>query len=370
MEHWSGPLESLEMNPEFWHGKRVLLSGHTGFKGSWMSLWLQSLGAELSGFGLEPPTQPNLFQQARVGAGMRSITGDIRDQSALERAMQECRPEIVFHMAAQPLVRYSYENPIETYVTNVIGTVHLFEAVRRTPGVKAVVNVTSDKCYENRGWDWSYREIDPLGGHDPYSSSKACAELVTATYRRSYFAPHAYSEHGVAIATARAGNVIGGGDWAVDRLVPDILAALQAGRPVIVRNPGAIRPWQHVLEPLRGYLMLAEHLFERGPDMGGAWNFGPNPEDARPVSWIADQLVNLIQNGASWQKSKIVGPHESAYLKLDISKSYNRLQWRPILMLTDALKMVVDWVDQFQQGVDIQAVTLSQILTYQAKTRT
>lgn len=369
MGQWQGSLEGLEMNPTFWRGKRVLLSGHTGFKGSWMSLWLQSLGAELTGFALEPPTQPSLFHEARVSTGMRSIIGDIRDQAALERAMQESRPEIVFHMAAQPLVRYSYEKPVETYVTNVIGTVHLLEAVRHTPGVKAVVNVTTDKCYENREWDWSYRESEPIGGHDPYSSSKACAELVTAAYRLSFFAPRAFREHGVAIATARAGNVIGGGDWAADRLVPDILAACEAGRPAIVRNPGAIRPWQHVLEPLRGYLMLAEQLFERGPDMGGAWNFGPNEEDVRPVSWIADELVDLWQNGASWQQSEVQGPHEATYLKLDISKSRNRLQWRPILRLADALRMITDWARQRQHGADVYTLTLDQIFTYQTKTK-
>src|SRR3989338_6942999 len=251
-------MEGMEVTPDFWRGKRVFLTGHTGFKGGWLSLWLQSLGAEVTGFALTPPTNPSLFEVANVAGGMKSIIGDIRDLDALERAMKESNPEIVIHMAAQPLVRYSYVNPVETYATNVMGTVHLFEAVRKAGSVKAVVNITTDKCYENREWEWGYRENEPMGGYDPYSNSKGCAELVTSAYRLSFFNPVDYSKHGVALASVRAGNVIGGGDWAQDRLIPDIISAFSEGRPVVIRNPHAVRPWQHVLEPLRGYVTLAE----------------------------------------------------------------------------------------------------------------
>lgn len=361
-------MEVLEMNPAFWRGKRVFLTGHTGFKGSWMSLWLQSLGVELTGFALQPPTQPSLFDEARVAQGMRSIIGDIRDLACLQKAMQECQPEIVIHMAAQPLVRYSYDNPVETYATNVMGTVHLLEAVRHTPSVKAVVNITTDKCYENREWVWGYRENEPMGGYDPYSNSKGCAELVTAAYRSSFFNPQAYHQHGVAIASVRAGNVIGGGDWAHDRLIPDILAAFEAGRPVIIRNPNSIRPWQHVMEPLRGYIMLAEQLYTHGPEFAEGWNFGPNDEDARPVEWIVNELARLWGQGATWQLAGGEHPHEATYLKLDISKARSRLNWHPALRLGDALKMITEWTKQRQAAADIQAITLDQILTYQKMT--
>ncbi|MBC7916900.1 MAG: CDP-glucose 4,6-dehydratase [Rhodoferax sp.] len=353
------------MNPALWHGRRVFLTGHTGFKGSWLSLWLQELGAEVCGYALAPPTNTNLFTLAHVERGMRSQIADVRDLAALQKAMHQAQPEIVFHLAAQPLVRASYDDPVATYATNVMGTVHLLEAVRQAGGVKAVVNVTTDKCYENREWNWGYRESDALGGYDPYSNSKGASELVTAAYRNSFFNPAQYTSHGVALATARAGNVIGGGDWAVDRLVPDMLDALQSGTPARIRNPHAIRPWQHVLEPLRGYLTLAERLLQDGPDFGEAWNFGPLDEDAKPVSWIAAELTRLWGHEASWAADICEHPHEAHYLKLDISKARARLPWTPLLRLSDALRLTVDWARQQQAGDDMHAATLSQIRSYQ-----
>ncbi|RKP59414.1 CDP-glucose 4,6-dehydratase [Pararobbsia silviterrae] len=353
------------MKPSFWQGRRVFLTGHTGFKGSWMSLWLQSLGAEVTGYALTPPTQPSLFELARVADGMRSIIGDVRDANALRDAMVEARPEIVFHMAAQPLVRYSYTNPVETYATNVMGTVHLLEAVRQTPGVRAVVNVTTDKCYENREWHWGYRENEAMGGHDPYSSSKGCSELVTAAYRASFFGPATYATHGVALASARAGNVIGGGDWASDRLIPDIVAAFSASRPVLIRNPNSVRPWQHVLEPVRGYMMLAEALHERGTKYAEGWNFGPYDEDAQPVRWIVDALSQRWGGDARWQIDGADHPHEATFLKLDISKARAELKWQPALRLRDALGLIVDWTHRCASGENCRSVTLDQIRAYQ-----
>ena len=359
-----GTLEGLGVNPAFWAGKRVLLTGHTGFKGSWMALWLQSLGAQVIGYALAAPTKPSLFEIADVAKGMVSVIGDIRDLAALQSVFAEHRPEIVIHMAAQPLVRYSYQNPVETYSTNVMGTVHLLEAVRQTPGVKAVVNITTDKCYENREWAWGYRENEPMGGYDPYSNSKGCAELVSAAYRSSFFNPDNYGQHGVALATVRAGNVIGGGDWAADRLLPDILAAFEQGLPATIRNPHAIRPWQHVLEPLRGYLTVAERLFEQGPAFAEAWNFGPNDEDAKPVGWIADQMAALWGTDAQWQTDSGEHPHEAHYLKLDISKARSRLDWHPALRLQDALQLIIEWAQQRKQGANMRACTLAQINQY------
>jgi len=352
------------MNPAFWQGKRVLLTGHTGFKGSWLSLWLQSMGAQVTGYALVPPTNPSLFEIAEVAQGMTSIIGDIRDLAKLQAVFAEHQPEIVIHMAAQPLVRYSYQNPVETYSTNVMGTVHLLEAVRNTPGVKAVVNITTDKCYENREWVWGYRENEPMGGFDPYSNSKGCAELVSAAYRSSFFNADSYAQHGVATATARAGNVIGGGDWAQDRLIPDILAAFEQGRKVDIRNPHAIRPWQHVMEPLRGYLTLAEQLFEHGPRFGEGWNFGPNDEDAKPVGWIVEQMAALWGKDAQWQVDTGEHPYEAHYLKLDISKARSRLDWHPALRLKDALALIIDWSKQRQAGANMRQLTLAQLQAY------
>ncbi len=353
------------MNPSFWQGTRVLLTGHTGFKGSWLSLWLQSMGAQVTGYALAPPTNPSLFEIAEVGKGMTSVIGDIRDLAKMQAVFAEHRPEIVIHMAAQPLVRYSYQNPVETYSTNVMGTVHLLEAVRNTPGVKAVVNITTDKCYENREWVWGYRENEPMGGFDPYSNSKGCAELVSAAYRSSFFNADSYAQHGVATATVRAGNVIGGGDWAQDRLIPDILSAFEQGRKVDIRNPHAIRPWQHVMEPLRGYLTLAEQLFEHGPSFGEGWNFGPNDEDAKSVGWIVEQMAALWGTAAQWQVDTGEHPHEAHYLKLDISKARSRLDWHPALRLKDALALIIDWSKQHQAGANMRQLTLAQLRAYQ-----
>ena len=352
------------MNQEFWRGKRVLLTGHTGFKGSWLSLWLQSMDAQVVGYALAPPTNPSLFEVAEVGKGMTSIIGDIRDLDKLRSVFAEHKPEIVIHMAAQPLVRYSYIEPVETYSTNVMGTVNLIEAVRSTPSVKAVVNITSDKCYENREWEWGYRENEAMGGFDPYSSSKGCAELVASAYRNSYFHPEKYHQHGVAIASARAGNVIGGGDWAGDRLIPDILRAITEGKPVNIRNPHAIRPWQHVLEPLSGYLQLAQKLYEEGAAYAEGWNFGPNDEDAKPVQWIVEKLTQSWGEGASWVLDGGNHPHEAHYLKLDCSKAKSRLDWHPRWHLDESLSKIVDWYRAYQDGKDMRALSLSQIKYY------
>ena len=353
------------MNAVFWHGKRVLLTGHTGFKGSWLSLWLQSMGAKVVGYALTPPTNPSLFEVANVSSGMTSIIGDIRDLATLQKVFAEHKPEIVIHMAAQPLVRYSYLEPVETYSTNVMGTVNLLEAIRQTKSVKAVVNVTTDKCYENREWAWGYRENEAMGGFDPYSSSKGCAELVTAAYRNSYFHPEKYHEHGVAIATGRAGNVIGGGDWAEDRLIPDTMRAIVSGQPLNIRNPHSIRPWQHVLEPLSGYLLLAQRLYEEGPAFAEAWNFGPNDDEAKPVDWILDKLTKTWGQGVSWKLDKGKHPHEAHYLKLDCSKAKSRLQWQPKLSLAAAIEKICVWHKAHAAGADMQAMCLRQINEYE-----
>jgi len=346
-----------------WAGKRVLLTGHTGFKGSWLALWLQRMGAELCGIGLGP-TEVSLFEDAAVGLGMRSEIGDIRDVELLKRIFAEHRPEIVFHLAAQALVRTSYEDPIGTYTTNVVGTANVLEAARSAASVRAIVVVTTDKCYENREWELPYREADRLGGYDPYSNSKACAELVVSAFRDSFFNPATYRLHGVAIATVRAGNVIGGGDWAQDRLVPDAIRAFMAGRSVTIRNPLAIRPWQHVLEPLRGYLTIAELLFEDGPAFGEAWNFGPEQHDARPVEWIVNEVARLWGNGARWELATGDQPHEGQTLRLDCSKAADRLGWHSQLRIKDSLAMTVAWYQAKLQGFDMREFTHAQIGQY------
>jgi CDP-glucose 4,6-dehydratase len=360
-------LESLELirmkgvRPDFWRGKRVLLTGHTGFKGSWLSLWLQSMGATLRGIALDPPTNPALFGIAHVAEGMEHHIVDIRDFAAVRARMDEFQPEIVIHMAAQPLVRCSYQEPIETYATNVMGTVHVLEAARRTGSVKAVINVTTDKCYENHEWVWGYREDEPMGGHDPYSSSKGCSELVTSAYRRSFF-----EQSGIALASVRAGNVIGGGDWSVDRLIPDVLRAFEANMPVVIRSPNAIRPWQHVLEPLSGYLMLAQALYEEGEKYSSGWNFGPNDEDAKPVQWIVEQMTSTWGGGATWTQDTGDHPHEANYLKLDISKAKSQLGWKPIWNLDQALKKIVDWHKIWLSAADMRSLCEQQIAEYQS----
>jgi CDP-glucose 4,6-dehydratase len=349
-----------QTNPAFWRGKRVLLTGHTGFKGSWLSLWLQSMGAVIRGVALEPPTEPALFKVARVADGMEHRIADIRDYAAIQPLMHEFQPEIVIHMAAQPLVRLSYQQPIETYATNVMGTVHVLEAARHAGSVRAIVNITTDKCYENREWVWGYREDEPMGGHDPYSNSKGCAELVSSAYRRSFL-----KDANIAMATARAGNVIGGGDWATDRLVPDILRALERHDPVLIRNPHATRPWQHVLEPLSGYLLLAERLFEHGQTDAEGWNFGPRDEDARPVHWIVEHLCENWGLGATWSLQPGDHPHEANFLKLDISKARQRLHWTPRWSLETALILITEWHRDWLSGADMRARTLAQIEAFQ-----
>lgn len=342
----------------------MLLTGHTGFKGSWLSLWLQSMGADVIGYALPPPTHPSLFVSADVANGMTSFEGDIRDFPALAKVFEKFQPEIVFHMAAQSLVRYSYASPIETYATNVMGTVHLLEAARQTKGVRAIINVTSDKCYENREWLWGYRENEAMGGYDPYSSSKGCAELVTAAYRNSYFHPEKCKTHGVAVASARAGNVIGGGDWAEDRLIPDIMRAITQGKPVNIRNPHAIRPWQHVLEPLSGYLLLAQKLYDEKVAYAEGWNFGPNDEDAKPVQWIVERLTKSWGEGASWVLDEGGHPHEAHYLKLDCTKAKARLNWHPRWSLMQTLEKIIEWHKHAQKGVEMRSKTLDQITEF------
>jgi len=348
----------------FWKGKKVFLTGHTGFKGSWLSLWLHSLGAQVTGYALEPPTNPSLFEMARVGELVHSIISDVRDLERLKAEMLAAAPEIVIHMAAQPLVRDSYKIPVETYAVNVMGTVHLLEAVRTCPSVRAVVNVTTDKVYENREWAWGYRENEAFGGYDPYSNSKGCSELVTAAYRSSYFNPSEYDRHGVAVASARAGNVIGGGDWAADRLIPDIIRGILAGERVQIRNPNAIRPWQHVLEPLSGYLLLAERLYEVGARFAEGWNFGPPEEDARPVQWLVERLCAMWGAGASWQLDEGVHPHEAHYLKLDCSKAHAELGWWPRWGLEKALESIVTWNRVYQSAGNLRDICEQQITEY------
>lgn len=350
------------VSPTFWQGKKVFLTGHTGFKGSWLSLWLQSMGAQVQGFALRPPTIPALYDVAQVGLGMESQIGDIRELPAITRSMVSFNPDVLIHMAAQPLVRLSYREPVETYATNVMGTVHVLEAARQCASLRAIVNVTTDKCYENQEWDWGYRENEPMGGHDPYSNSKGCVELVTAAYRNSFFqAPGA-----PALASARAGNVIGGGDWAEDRLIPDILNAFAKALAVTVRNPLSTRPWQHVLEPLSGYLVLAQQLWEDGQAFAQGWNFGPRDEDARPVEWILDRMVQAWGEGARWQLDENPQPHEARYLKLDISKAHHRLHWSPTWTLESTLDRIINWQRAWLAGEDMRAACIAEITAYMA----
>ena len=344
------------VDPDFWRDRRVLVTGHTGFKGSWLSLWLQSLGARVTGFSSGVPTQPSLYELARVAEGMESVSGDVRDADAIAKALADCEAEVVIHMAAQPLVRRSFAEPRATYETNVMGTVNLLEAVRLNEGVRAVVNVTSDKCYENREWEWSYRESEPMGGHDPYSSSKGAAELVTSAYRRSFFS----DPDGPRLAAARAGNVIGGGDWGEDRLVPDVMRAALASETARVRNPNAIRPWQHVVNPLSGYLVLAQAIWE-SPTHARGWNFGPPEDEARPVGWLIERLAELWPERVRWTLDAGPHPHEANYLKLDSSLARSRLGWRPLVSLEMALAETAAWYRELEAGAHMRQVTLGQL---------
>lgn len=350
-----------------WKGRSVFVTGHTGFKGSWLCLLLEELGARVSGFALPPPTEPSLFDAADIGQTITSVIGDVRDYEAVLEAMRAARPEVVFHLAAQPLVRYSYDHPVETYATNVMGTVHVLEAVRALGSVKAVVAVTSDKCYENREWVYPYRETDPMGGHDPYSSSKGCSELVAAAYRASYFSPSRLSEHGTALATVRAGNVIGGGDWAADRLIPDLVRAFETNTSPVIRSPGAVRPWQHVLEALAGYVDIAERLLSGEARFADAWNFGPADEDARPVAWIANRMADAWGVESGWRDWQGEVPHEAGLLKLDCSKARAELGWRPTLTLQEALQTIVTWHKAVASGEHPREVSVGQIRAFLAK---
>lgn len=359
MELSTASTADLAPDPRFWAGRRVLITGHTGFKGSWLSLWLQSLGAEVHGLALEPPTTPALYREAMVGDGMSSTIGDIRSYDTVAAAFRAAKPEVVLHLAAQSLVRVSYADPLGTYATNVMGTAHVLEAARHSPAARVIVSVTTDKVYENREWVWGYREDEPVGGFDPYSSSKGAAELAISAFRRSFLA-----EAGIATASARAGNVIGGGDWASDRLVPDILRAIDANQPPLIRNPHAVRPWQHVIEPLYGYLLLAERLWTDGSGVAEAWNFGPFDSDAKPVSWVVEELLSHWPDGPGWRTDDGEHPHEASYLKLDISKSRSRLGWEPRWDLATSLHKIADWHRAWAEGGDARQATLGQIAEY------
>ena len=342
----------------FWQGKRVFLTGHTGFKGSWLSLWLVSLGAEVKGYALNPPTSPSLFNEAQVGSIIDSQIGDIRDQDVLYESMTSFNPDILFHMAAQPLVRHSYDAPIETYEVNVIGTAKVLEVARSCFNLKTIVNITTDKCYENDDRSKGYREDDPMGGYDPYSSSKGCAELVTSAYRRSFL-----QGQSIGIASVRAGNVIGGGDWADNRLIPDILTSFEKNEPVVIRNPKAIRPWQHVLEPLSGYLILAQKLYGDQKEYAEGWNFGPNDSDSKPVDWILDKMISKWPN-SSWKLDVNSNPHEANFLKLDISKAKLKLGWKPVWELNYTLEKIIAWHRAWLDKKDMQAMCLAEIKEY------
>ncbi|MDA8905256.1 CDP-glucose 4,6-dehydratase [Candidatus Thioglobus sp.] len=346
------------VDKEFWDGKRVFLTGHTGFKGSWLSIWLSHLGASVYGYALLPPSSPSLFNVAKVDNLVKTKIGDIRDHELLYKSMVNFKPDILIHMAAQPLVRYSYNNPIETYETNVIGTAKVLQVARSCKNLKAIINITTDKCYENLGFDKSYKETDPMGGYDPYSSSKGCAELVASAYRSSFF-----DDLGIGIASVRAGNVIGGGDWAEDRLIPDILRSFQMTKPVKIRNPKATRPWQHVLEPLSGYLVLAQKLYYNNKEYSDGWNFGPKEQDVKPVGWILDNMLEYFP-GSSWGLDKDSNLHEAGFLKLDISKAEYKLGWRPLWKLSDTLNKIVLWHNAWKNDEDMQAICLSEIEEY------
>ena len=355
-------MKPAQVDPQFWKGKKVFLTGHTGFKGSWLSLWLTSMGAKVTGYALAPNTTPNLFDVLAIDSLIeKSHIADLRDLSSLQNVMSGANPDVVIHMAAQPLVRYSYANPVETYATNVMGTVHVLESTRAIDSVRSTVVVTTDKCYENKEWVWGYRENEPMGGYDPYSNSKGCAELVTSAYRQFYFSSQNSTNK---VASARAGNVIGGGDWSEDRLIPDAIKAFEANEPLMIRNPLATRPWQHVLEPLSGYLILAQALYEQDSSFASGWNFGPSDEDNRSVQEVVDLLISGWGDSASWEKEGAKQPHEASLLKLDCSKARTQLGWVPKWDLETATQKIVDWQKAFQEKENMQEVSLLQINQY------
>jgi CDP-glucose 4,6-dehydratase len=351
---------NMFINRSFWKNKKVFITGHTGFKGSWMTIWLEKMGSNIAGFSLEPQAEPNLFTEAKLFDGITNYYGDIRNGDILEAAILEFQPDILIHMAAQPLVRYSYKEPIETFTTNIIGTANVLESARKSESIKAIINVTTDKCYENKEWEWAYRENDMLGGYDPYSSSKACSEIITSAYRNSFF-----NDSEVAIASARAGNVIGGGDWSDDRLVPDALKAFENNHSVLVRNPKSIRPWQHVLEPISGYLMLAESLFHSGNEFAEAWNFGPYDQDTQSVEFILNKLTKYWGHNASWESDSNLNPHEANYLKLDISKASTKLNWKPTWDLNSTLERIVDWHKGWLNGSSPKELCINEIESFE-----
>ena len=352
-------------NPNFWQGKSVFLTGHTGFKGSWLSLWLKNLGAKLIGYSLPPPTDPSLFELVGIADNMVSIQGDVLNFENLKSAIKKYKPEIVIHMAAQSLVRYSYNHPLETYMTNVIGTANILEAVRQTGGAKAVLIVTSDKCYENNEQVAGYKENDNMGGYDPYSSSKGCAELVTSAFRQSFFPRNNFEKHGTAVASARAGNVIGGGDWAQDRLIPDVVRGILSKQTIKIRNPNAVRPWQHVLEPLGGYLTLVEKLYNNGPQFAEAWNFGPKDSDDKSVAWVVERFLKIWGGNITWLSEEDKTLHEAAYLRLNCNKAQNCLSWEPHWGIENALEKTAEWYKAYKEKQNIQEVAILQIAQYE-----
>jgi CDP-glucose 4,6-dehydratase len=353
-------LEIRKVDHSFWNGKKVFVTGHTGFKGSWLCIWLNQMGSTVKGYSLEPQTNPSLYELANIGNVVESEIGDIRNLEHLSKSMIDFDPDILIHMAAQPLVRLSYIEPVETYTINVIGTVNVLEAARKCKNLKSIVSVTTDKCYENKEWFWGYRENEAMGGYDPYSSSKGCAELVTSAYRNSFF----NENESASIASARAGNVIGGGDWATDRLIPDVLRAFNNSETVTIRNPLATRPWQHVLEPLSGYLMLAENLFINGKDFEGAWNFGPKDEDCKNVQWILDKMVHLWKGRATWSLDNNPQPHEARFLKLDCSKANTLLKWEPIWPIESVLGLIYEWNSAYISNQDLYNRCVEEINLY------
>jgi CDP-glucose 4,6-dehydratase len=355
-------MEGLEgkINSGFWKNKKVFVTGHTGFKGSWLLLWLQEMGATVKGYSLAPNTSPNLYEEANVGEGIESEIGDIRNLEAVTKSMTSFDPDIFIHMAAQPLVRLSYSEPVETYATNVMGTIHVLEAARKCKSLKSIVAITTDKCYENKEWPWGYRENEAMGGHDPYSSSKGCCELLIASYRKSFF----NSPNSASLASVRAGNVVGGGDWSDDRLIPDILKAFEKSVPVIVRNPLSTRPWQHVLEPLSGYLLLAEELYNNGDQFAEGWNFGPKDEDCQSVEKILNTMIKTWGEGASWKLDSSNNPHEAGFLKLDCSKAAQQLKWVPQWNLEFTLKSIVEWHKAWMNNADMKKQCLKEIELY------